>query len=381
MRTWTRRELLATASATATATLAGCTAFLSGDANSDEVPVTGSLPAEFAPLDDTVREWFRRTNTPGGVLGVSIDGETSFVRGYGYRDESLTRAMEPSTTLRIASLSKTFTRAAIHHLREEGSLELDDRAFDRLGLSPLPGESETDGIGGITIGHLLSHRGGWDRTAVGDPVFSQGEIALERGWSAPPTARALVRSQLSEPLQFAPGTGQRYSNLGYLVLGLVVEAVTGVHYQQFLEDVIFEPLADPRIEVGRSVPEGRPDRETWYFTDRVCWNVAELKPLELVRCADGGFYLEGSTASGGHVVTVRSFLQFMQEYWLNGRRRDGRIDQRWQYSGTLPGTDSLAVQQGGVDLVFVANQRQSERTREQLRQDFSAIMENDIHSR
>lgn len=381
MGSWTRRELLATASATASATLSGCTTVLSDDVDIGEYPVTGTLPSEFSDFDETVREWFRQTNTPGGVLGVSVDGETAFVRGYGYRDELLTRAMKPSTRFRIASLSKAFTRAAIHHLREGGSLELDDRAFERLNLSPLPGDTETDGLAQITISHLLSHRGGWDRTAVGDPVFSQGAIALERGWSEPPTARQLVRSQLTEPLQFEPGTDQRYSNLGYLVLGLVVEAVTGDPHQQFLEDVIFAPLANPQIEIGRSLPEDRPDSETWYFTDRVCWNVAQVKPLEVVRCADGGFYLEGSTASGGHVVTVRSFLQFMQEYWLNGRRRDGTVDQHWQYSGTLPGTDSLAVQQGGVDLVFVANQRQSESTREQLRQDFGAIIENDIHSR
>jgi len=354
---WTRRKLLSVTTSAGVAGLAGCADGLSGGHEFSDLPATGTIDSELQAFDETVREFMIERDIPGGVLGVAENGEVLAERGYGYRDESLSKEMVSETYLRIASLSKAFTRAAIHTLRRREELSLDDSAFDYLDLEPLPGESYNGELDAITVGHLLRHRGGWDREQSDDPVFTQLDIALERGWDEPPDGRQLVRYMLSEPLQFEPGAGHGYSNLGYIVLGLVIEAVSGMAYQQFLDEEVLAPLGIEDVEIGRSLPTDRPDRETWYFDERLCRNVVDANPLELVRCPDGGYYHEPTAASGGHVVTARAFLRFMQEYWLNGHERHGEEQMTWRYTGTLPGTFSVAIQHRGVDSIVIFNER------------------------
>ena len=360
----TRRDLLARSAALGTVGLAGCTGlgrqgseYTETDPRETDRPVTGEgLPA-LRPFEEAVLGYMNEHAIPGATLGVAKDGTVLLERGYGFRDADRSRPMEPATLFRTASLSKALTRAAIRTLVREGELSLQEPAFSRLALDPLPGESYNDRLDEITIRQLLDHRGGWDREQSRDPLFSQLDIALERGWTEPPTRRQLVRYMLSEPLQFAPGTEVAYSNFGYSVLGQVIEAVTDIPYQQYLDRALFEPHGIDDIGLGRSLPADRPDRETWYFDEMACRNTVDVAPLELVRCPDGGFHLEATDAAGGHVATVGGMLGFMGEYWLDGRPRDGSQQAR-VFTGTLPGTFTIAMQdRRGVDVVLAFNQR------------------------
>jgi CubicO group peptidase (beta-lactamase class C family) len=358
----TRRELLGLGAGLGATGVAGCldlTPVGSETWGSDagEIPTTGEFVPELRAYENTVTEFMVEQDIPGGVLGVAKDGEILLERGYGYRDADRTEPMALTTQLRIASLTKAFTRAAVRKLERDGRLNFSQSAVSLLDIEPLPGESYNDRLDEITIGHLLGHRGGWDREAAYDPLFVQIEIALERGWDSPPDERRLLRYMLSEPLQFDPGSRRVYSNLGYLVLGLVVEAVTGVSYQQYIQQELFDPLGITDIELGRSLPTDRPDRETWYFDQRACRNVVEMNPTELVRCPDGGFHQEATSASGGQIATIDALLAFMRAYWLDGRPRLEGQQRTQVYSGTLPGTFSKAIQYRGVDVVVVFNQR------------------------
>jgi len=358
----TRRDVLGLGAGLGAAGLAGCLDFTPVGSetwgnDADEIPTTGEFVPELRAFDDAVREFMVERDIPGGVLGVARDGETLLTRGYGYRDADRTEPMSLATQLRIASLTKAFTRAAIRTLEREGRLDFSRSAFPLLDIDPLPGEPYNERLDDITIGHLLGHQGGWDRQQAYDPLFVQIEIALERGWDKPPDERRLLRYMLSEPLQFEPGSRRVYSNLGYLVLGLVVEAVTGLSYQQYIERELFEPFGITDIELGQSLPADRPDRETWYFDQRACRNVVEMKPTELVPCPDGGFNQAATSASGGQIATVDALLRFMREYWLDGRPRIQSEYRTQVYSGTLPGTFSKAIQYRGVDVVVVFNQR------------------------
>ena len=354
----TRRGLLATIGAGGLAGLAGCTDLLSGAQDFSDHPANGLLEPGGVPFEEATREFMHEHDIPGGVLGVAVDGEIVVERGYGYRDEDLSQPMVPDTLVRIASLSKPLTRAAIRLLERRGEISFDDPVFGMLDLDPLPGDSYNERLDEITIAHLLTHRGGWDRKQSDDPVFAQMDIALERGWDSLPDERRLVRHMLGEPLQFDPGEGHSYSNLGYIVLGLVVETVTGQPYQTFLEEAVLGPYGIEDIRIGRSLPADRPDRETWYFDERTCPNVVELEPSELVRCPDGGFHNESMAASGGHVLSIGAYLRFMTEYWLNGLPRgNDETHLQWSQDGALPGTSSTALQRQGVDAVVVFNER------------------------
>lgn len=358
----TRREVLGLGASLGATGLAGCldvgpVGTQTWGSDVGEIPTTGDYVPELRAFEDIVRGFMVERDIPGGVLGVAKDGERVLERGYGYRDAGRTEPMAPATQLRIASLTKAFTRAAIRQLERRRQLNSSQSAFALLDIEPLPGESYNETLDEITVRHLLGHQGGWDRDAAYDPLFVQIEIALERGWESPPDERRLLRYMLSEPLQFDPGSRRVYSNLGYLVLGLLVEAATGRSYQQYIERELFEPVGITDIQLGRSLPADRPDRETWYFDQRACRNVVEMKPTELVPCPDGGFHQEATSASGGQIATVDALLTFMREYWLDGRPRIQSQHRTQVYSGTLPGTFSKAIQYRGVDVVVVFNQR------------------------
>lgn len=359
--TTTRRDILRLSGTLAGVGLAGCLegGFDGGGEiqSAESIPTSGDVPTEFADGDQVMREFMAEHDIPGGVLGIANDEETRLERGYGYRDAERTKQVVPETLFRIASLSKVFTRTAIQRLLRTGQLERSQPVFELLEYEPLSGETINDQLNAVTVGHLLDHRGGWDRNETYDPLFTQLDIAVERGWKEPPTETQLIRYMMSEPLQFEPGDRTAYSNLGYLILGHVIEAVTGRPYQQYLERELLEPNGIDDIYLGRSLPADRPESETWYFDSRACRNVVEMEPLELVRCPDGGFYQETTSASGGHIATVSSMLDFMSQYWLNGRPRSPDRHQTWNFNGTLPGTFTLALQHEGVDIVVLFNQR------------------------
>lgn len=301
----------------------------SGDQAPGEIPSTGELPASLAVFGTELRKFMAENRIPGGALGVAKDRDVLVERGYGYRDQDRSARVTPDTLFRLASHSKSFTRAAIRSLLATDRLDRSRPVFDLLGYDPLPGETYNRRLDDVTVTHLLDHRGGWDRDESFDPLFSQLDIALERGWAEPPRERQLVRYMLSEPLQFDPESRSAYSNFGYLVLGRVVEAVTGRAFREFLGAEILGPADVTDVHRGRSLPADRHDRETWYFDGRSCRTVAEMKPLELVRCPDGGFHQEATGGAGGCVATVGAFLGFMSRYWLDPggvARRDADVD-------------------------------------------------------
>ncbi|NKJ23247.1 serine hydrolase domain-containing protein [Dyella sp. SG609] len=163
---------------------------------------------------------------PGASLLVLKDGKPLLRRAYGYADLEHGVAATPATNYRLASMSKQFTAAAILLLAEDGKLKLGDSV--RRWLPSLPASDQ-----GITIHHLLSH--------------ASGLIDYE-DLMPPGTTRQLndgdVLRMLSAETRgyFAPGTGYRYSNSGYVLLGLIVERASGQRLPEFLRQRIFKPL-------------------------------------------------------------------------------------------------------------------------------------------
>jgi CubicO group peptidase (beta-lactamase class C family) len=109
-------------------------------------------------------------------------------------------------------------------LKEEGKLRLSDKVFGPEGIlnDPLFDNPKDKRVYGITVEHLLSHEGGWTQR-YGDQMFMPTVIADKMGITGPVDTRTIVRWALDKNLQYTPGTGRAYSNLGYSILGLVVE--------------------------------------------------------------------------------------------------------------------------------------------------------------
>ncbi len=165
---------------------------------------------------------------PGAALLVIDDGEVVYRGARGMANVELGVPLTPEHVFRLGSITKQFTAAAILLLEEEDKLSVDDPITKYLPDYPTHGHT-------ITIEHLLTHTSGiFNYTSV--PGFMDQPVRLDL------TTDELVESFESLPMDFAPGERFSYSNSGYVLLGAIIEAVSGQSYAEFIRERIFEPL-------------------------------------------------------------------------------------------------------------------------------------------
>lgn len=157
-----------------------------------------------------------------GVVLIADEDRVLVRKAYGMANVALGVANTPGTKFGIASLTKTFTAAAIVILQERGRLRFDDR-LDKF----MPGYPRGDKI---TLDQLLRH-------SAGVPNPDTDKVAYQRL-----TPDQLIETFKQKPLDFEPGKGARYSNGGYVLLARVVEKASGQRFEDFLSDNVFAPL-------------------------------------------------------------------------------------------------------------------------------------------
>ncbi|WP_109123689.1 serine hydrolase domain-containing protein [Dyella sp. C11] len=212
-------------------------------------------------------------NVPGASLLVIKDGQPLVRRGYGLANMETREAATPATNYRLASVSKQFTAAAILLLAERGKLSLDDHA--RHWLPELPASHED-----ITIRQLLSHGGG----------LIDYEDLMPADQTAQISDADVLHMLAAEPRSyFPPGTSYRYSNGGYVLLGLIVERASGQSLPDFLARNIFQPLGMSHtllyVHGGPAVTH----RAYGYSDDNGHWMQTDQSPTSATR-GDGGIY-------------------------------------------------------------------------------------------
>lgn len=187
------------------------------------------LPAQSieSQLDSILSSRFAPSG-PGATALVAKAGEVIYRKSIGLANVELGLKMKPDQVFRIASLTKQFTAAAILKLAEEDKLALSDDV--RKYVPDFLPEGPT-----ITIRHLLSHTSGIKNYAH----ISNWDQRVEQTDLSP---EAIVGTFKHEPLAFQPGDQFLYSNLGYDLLGYIIEQVSGVSYQEYLRQTFFEPL-------------------------------------------------------------------------------------------------------------------------------------------
>jgi len=184
----------------------------------------------FSAVDALAAEFQRQGGQPGLAYGVVADGRLVHDRGLGERWQG-GPGPDAATVFRIASMTKSFTAAAILALRDDGALRLDDPAVayvpELAGLPPATADSPP-----VTIRNLLTMTAGfptddpWGDRQQGLPL-AEFTAMLASGWLR---------------FAWAPGTRFEYSNLGYAILGLVIAAVSGRPYPEFVTQRLLRPL-------------------------------------------------------------------------------------------------------------------------------------------
>jgi D-alanyl-D-alanine carboxypeptidase len=206
-------------------------------------PAAPAIPKDAAAIDQLFRGAVK-PGEPGIAVIVTRKGQTLHRAAYGMANVELGVALTPDHVLRIGSVTKQFTSAAILMLAEEGKLAVSDPITKFL--PDYPTQAKT-----ITIEHLLTHTSG---------IQSYTDMPAWRGkWRQDMTPAEIVDLFKNEPMQFAPGEKWRYNNSGYILLGAIIEKVSGKKYADFVQERIFTPLgmAHTRYDVTEEVTAKR----------------------------------------------------------------------------------------------------------------------------
>lgn len=276
-----------------------------------EIPTTGPPPAGVEAFEDAVPAFLRQWNIPGASVAVAKDGRLVFTRGYGLADKHCETPVQPDSLFRIGSISKPVTAVATLDLVERGQLALNDSVFEILEQF-LPDDGPTDHrLTETTVRQHLRHTAGWDNAEIGfDPMFAPVRVAEAEGVEPPASADTTVRFLTGRQLGDDPGTSYNYANIGYCVLGRVIEAVTGTDYESHVRENILSPLGISRMEIGATRLEDRLEDEVRYYGHKT---VESPFPGEgQVPSPYGAGYLPAHDANGGWVGSAIDLLRFVR---------------------------------------------------------------------
>ena len=193
--------------------------------------------AQSTPASDTLIHELVKPDGPGAAWLVAKDGAVIARGARGMADLEKQEQLTPEHVFRIGSITKQFTAVAILQLVEAGKLKLNDPITKYVDGAPATWSK-------ITVQHLLAHTSGiksYTGMDAFDPATQQKRV----------TAAELLEFFKNEPLEFEPGTKWDYNNSGYVLLGMILEKVSGRSYGDYVEEEIFQKLGMRNSSYGR----------------------------------------------------------------------------------------------------------------------------------
>jgi CubicO group peptidase (beta-lactamase class C family) len=201
------------------------------------IPVVG-LQAQ-SPRDDPVQRrvdayvtsQLHTQHIPGIALGVMRQGLIIKASGYGLANVELTVPVTPETIFQTGSVGKQFTATAVMMLVEAGKVRLEDSITKYFPEAAAAWH-------GITVRQLLTHTSGIADYGGEEDTMGKGVLNFRLDY----TEDQLIQKFEALPLDFQPGAKWKYSNTGYVILGVLIHRVTGQFYGDFLQERVFKPL-------------------------------------------------------------------------------------------------------------------------------------------
>jgi len=304
--------------------------------------------ADLNHIDSVVNGVMNTSAAPGISIAIAKEGRLVFAKGYGLADKSANRPVTTASLFRIASVSKTFTSTGIMKLVEAGKIHLTDKVF---GPGSILGTTFTANphdarINQITVQEVLTHTSGLWSNQANDPMFEN---------------YAMSRSQLitwaleTLTLPTTPGTAYAYSNFGFLILGRVIEKVTGQDYDVWMKANVLGPSGISDMQIGGSTEAERAPNEVTYYSagnpaDPYSIDVSRMDshggwiatPIDLVRFA---VRMDGFSPPAD-LVSAASETEMMTPTALSGNSYGfgwAITGTNWWHNGSLPGTTSIMV--------------------------------------
>ncbi len=304
----------------------------------------GTLPKSVVrgELGANLDEFFSRLSPFGfsAAVVIATDGEIVLEKGYGFADREKNQPITVDTVFTIGSITKQFTGAAILTLEMQGELSVSDpisKYFDNV-----PPDKA-----GITIHHLLTHTAALPG-ALGDDF----DVRATRDW--------IVEQAMDTPLLWEPGTRYRYSNVGYSLLGAIIEITSGDSYESYVNKHLFEPAGMKRTGYkladwdGLPIAQGYRNGRRWgtilerpWLADGPGWNLR----------ANGGIHSTVGDMYRWHLALEdESVLSNLAKHKLYGRHADeGGGDSYYGYGWAITESErgtTLITHDGGNGIFF-----------------------------
>jgi len=272
-------------------------------------------------IENYLSERVRSDKFSGTVL-VARDTKILFEHAYGFADKRFNTPNRIETKFNLGSINKFFTRLAIAQLVESGKL-----SFDDLIIKLLPDYPNKTAAGSVTIKQLLEMTSG-----LGDFFNAKYEATPKENIRSLHDYLSLFAD---DTLLFQPGTRRQYSNAGYIVLGLIIEKITGKDYYTYMRENVFKRAGMLNTD-SYPMDEITPNLATGYThpdTDSTKW-------ISNIYTAPG----RGSSAGGGY-STIDDLFKFIQAL-RNGKLLSPKYSQ-WMVTSDLPATDpALPLKKG-----------------------------------
>ena len=337
---------------------------------------------EAKKLDSQIEKFMREWRIKGASIAIMKNEKLIYTKGYGWADEEANVKTDVRQIFRIASLSKLVTATAIMKMTEDSLIELSSKPFCIGGALDLPQfkNIRDKRVRNITIEELLRHRGGFTLRG-GDPLFNTLLVKSRMHLDSIPTNDDVIAYALSQNLGFTPGSGTRYSNLGYLILSRVIEVVSGKSYEEYVKDSILYPSGIYDMHIAKNYYSNKYPNEVRYY---------QPENEELVEAFDGsgtmkprcygGNNIEGLLGAGAWVASPSELLLFVAS--IDGKPNIPDIISKksidimtsssaqilpigwakvnssgdWSRTGTLSGTSALLkYQRDGTSWVLITN--------------------------
>jgi D-alanyl-D-alanine carboxypeptidase len=250
-------------------------------------------------LARTVEAWAERTPVPGVVVAMNGAGLGDYQVANGTLTRESSQPMEVSTPFRVASITKTLVAVAVLQLVEEGRVSLDDEVLERISDDHLH-DRLAKHLEHVTIRDLLAHSSGMPDSGRIPELIDALTSNPQTIW----TAIEVLDLVVDREREFEPGTAYGYSNTNYLVLGVVIEQITGAPWWQEVRARILDPIgmsssyiAGSEDPIGTLLP-GYFDLDNDGFTEEV------PHPWPALETSEG--------ASGALVSTAPDLISFME---------------------------------------------------------------------
>jgi CubicO group peptidase (beta-lactamase class C family) len=285
------------------------------------------------PAIDYIRSWIqfqmRASQQPGCIIAMVHRGKVVAEHAFGHANLSTGEKLTPRHRFRIASHSKSFTAAGIMKLREQRKLRLDDPVGQYVeGLHRQVAET--------TIAQVLSHSAGLVRDGADAGQFSDSRPFL--------SVEELI-ADLQSPPAIEPNTRFKYSNHGYALIGLVIEAITNEPYRVWIEREIVDAAGLHETRSGMPLPKGSPFARG--HSPRI--------PVGRRLVIPGDNLLNAITPAGGFISTAADVARYFAQLAPNAKRsvlsaasRREMTRRHWRPQSSIEGYYGLGIASGNV---------------------------------